>query len=162
MEEKQRNKIERMHVWKIKTQPSTPCKQTPNEIVAVVEIVVEILITMMSQKHHHCCFYSYFILINKKKKKNLSTFLNHSFPIILPEKKKKSCFLKGFSKFSVYWAYDDNCCSVLLNDRVLSPHKIRSSFFSAFYFFTQLRGSKKIITNNAWRMAQLMLIYTTN
>lgn len=68
MEEKKRNKIERMYVWKIKKQPSTPCKQTPNEIVAVVEIAVEILMMMMSQKHHHYCFYSYFILINLKKK----------------------------------------------------------------------------------------------
>lgn len=145
-----------MYFKKMK-KPSTPYEHTSNKVPAVVVVVA---VTMMkSGRHDHHCLYSYFILANFIKSictsKSLISINNH--------RKKNFLLFKGFfSKFSVYWACDDNCCSVLLNDRVLSLYKIRSSFFPAFYFFTQLRGSKKIITNNASRMVQLMLIYTTN
>lgn len=71
------------------------------------------------------------------------------------------CFIV-ISKFSGHWAYNYNCWPTLANDRFFNFYKTRSSFFPAFYLFTQCTDSKKIITNNAWRMVQLMLIYTTN
>lgn len=125
------------------------------------------------------------LLLNEKQKKNSSNS-HYSLRSVLcqqPQKshavseklivllchlvlgKKKISVLFRFmvlSRFSVYWAYNNNCYSILPNDRPFDFYQIRNGFFPALYFFTQLRGSKNIITNNSSRMVQLMLIYTTN